>query len=419
VRQNAGVTDEERVTYSSVLHNREFVAILLSQTLSILGDQVTRIALAALVYAKTGSAFAASATFAVSYLTYLVSGPFLGAVSDRYDRRTVMVISDVGRALAVGVLAVADLPLVGVFVLLVGLSALAPAFDSARGATLPDILPGERYARGSALANVFFQSAQIGGFVVGGALLAIADTRTALLLDAGTFLISAGAVLGVLSRRTRPEESERTSLVRETAAGVRAVAHHLELRQLLAYALLGALAVSAPEGLALPLARQAGGGTLEGGLLTASLPAGFVLGSLVLLRLPTDRRVDLLPGLVVASAAPLLATPFVSDVWLLLALWVVSGLGSALQLIASAAYVQAAPEGIRARAYGLASTALIASQGVALVLAGAATSLFDNRHGPSIAIAILAGLAIALVPLAERLGGARMRRPQGIGLPGR
>ena len=417
--QNARVTGGERVTYRSVLANREFAAILFSQTLSILGDQITRIALAALVYQQTGSAFAASATFAVSYLTYLVAGPFLAALSDRHDRRTVMVVSDLGRAGAVAVLALTDLPLIGTFTLLIGLSALAPAFDSARGATLPDILSGEAYPRGSALANVFFQAAQVGGFVAGGALLATVGAHTALLLDAATFLVSAGAVLGCLLERARPAPPEHPSLIRETKEGVQVVWRHPELRQLLAYALLGAVAVSAPESLALPVSKAAGGGTFEAGLLTASLPAGFVLASLFILRLPADKRSEMLPRLVVISALPLMATPFLHNVPAILVLWTLSGLGSALQLVASAAYVQAAPEAIRARAYGLASTSLIAAQGVAQLGAGVTSTLFNDRSGPGIGIAVLAGLSLALLPSVARLDSAKNMQPQGIGADGR
>ncbi|MGB8649984.1 MAG: MFS transporter [Mycobacteriales bacterium] len=407
------MTVGEHATYRSVLANREFAAILFSQALSILGDQLARIALAVLVFRETHSAFAASATFAVAYLTYLVGGPVLSALSDRYTRRTVMVLSDLGRACAVTALATAHLPVVGVFALLVVLSAFAPAFDSARGATLPDILPGEAYVRGNALCNLVFQAAMIGGFVAGGALLATAGTEQVLLLDAGTFLVSAGALLGLIRARDASARPERTNLLRDAAEGVRLVAADLTLRKLLGFALLGAVAVAGPESLAVPVAASLGGGTLAAGLLTASIPAGFVVASFAVLRFPPARRIELLPSLTVISVLPLLATPLAGSVGVTVVLWTVSGFGSSLQLVASAAYVAAAPEHARGRAYGLASTSLMASQGLAQLAAGGVSTAFGAHHGPGISVAVLGGLTLLLLPVVSGRVRIAALQPQG------
>lgn len=392
------------MTYRSVLANREFAALLVSQTLSLLGDQITRIAVAVLVFSKTDSALAAAATFATSYLTYLAVGPILSSVADRYDRRVVMVLSDLARAAVVAVLATAHVPLAALFLLLVALSAVTPAFDSARGATLPDVLPGESYVRGNALANVAFQSAQICGFLTGGALLAATSARQALLIDCASFLVSAGAVLGTLRSRPLPARDEGTSLWRETLEGFRIVAQHPRLRKLLAFALLSAMAVSAPEALAVPVAHSAGGGTVAAGLLTATIPAGFVLASFLILRVDSERRERLLPALVLLSAVPLMATPFTQRVGLVVTLWLIAGMGSALQLVASAAYVQSAPEQARARAYGVASTLLVASQGVAQLLAGGISNFFDRSSGARAAVAILAAATLLPLPWLRRAG---------------
>jgi MFS family permease len=312
----------------------------------------------------------------------------------------------------VALLAVSQLPLLALFALLVALSAMSPAFDSARGAALPDILPGEAYPRGSALANLFFQSAQIGGFLAGGALLAATSARQALLLDAGTFLFSAGVILATLAARPLAERAENSNLLRETVEGFRIVMHHPALRSLLAFALVGAMAVSAPEALAVPVAHAAGGDDFEAGLLTATIPAGFVLSSLVILRLDPVRRMRTLPWLVLLSAVPLLATPFVNRAEAIAVLWLVAGLGSAQQLVASAAYVQAAPNEARARAYGIASTLLVASQGVAQLAAGGLATFFDDTHGAAAGVAILAALTLCALPLLMRYSAGALRVPQ-------
>ena len=73
---------------------------------------------------------------------------------------------------------------------LVGL--LAPPFDAARSSLCADLLTGERYVVGNALLNAVVQAAQLVGFVVGGALVVTLGVEGALLVDAGTFALSAG-----------------------------------------------------------------------------------------------------------------------------------------------------------------------------------------------------------------------------------
>jgi len=368
-----------RVTYREVLGVREFRAILLSQALSTLGDQVTRVAVALLVFQRSGSAFAASATYACSYLTWLVGGTPLSAFADRYPRRTVMVVSDVARAGLVVLLAFPGLPLVVVFALLVLTGFLAPPFDSARSALLPDLLPGDRYVVGNALMNGAFQGGQVAGFLVGGALVAAVSYRGALLVDAATFVVSAAVLLLVVPAGARTERDGRTSLLRETVEGVRAVAGNPRLRWLLAYALLSTAVAIPAEGLAVAVASSLGRGSVAVGALTATIPAGFLLGSVVVLRVEPSRRLRLLPGLALLGSAPLLLTVVLRNPFLIGAVWVLAGAGNALQLVASAEYVSSTPPELRGRAYGVAGTCLMAVQGLVLLVVGAAADELDPR----------------------------------------
>ncbi|MCW2667627.1 MAG: hypothetical protein JWN57_2589, partial [Frankiales bacterium] len=200
--------------YRAVLAVPEFRALFLSQVLSIVGDQVTRIAVALLVYDRSGSSFAAAATYACSYLTWLIGGPVLSALSDRHPRRTVMVVCDLARAALVAVLLVPDLPLPAVFAVLVAVGLLAPPFDSARSATFPDVLPGDAYVVGSGMVNSAIQLGQVAGFLLGGALVAGIGTRGALLVDLSTFLLSALVVrLAVTARPAAQQAADRRSLL--------------------------------------------------------------------------------------------------------------------------------------------------------------------------------------------------------------
>ncbi|MGZ6827086.1 MAG: MFS transporter [Mycobacteriales bacterium] len=380
------------MTYRSVLADREFAAVFVSQGLSTLGDQLARIAIAVVVFQRTGSALAASATYAASYLTYLLGGPPLSALADRHPRVAMMVLCDLLRAPVVLLLCVTGLPLWAYFAVVVAVGALGPPFDSARSAMLPDILDGDRYTKGVALLNLTVHTANVLGFVLGGALVSLVSARGALSLDAATFLLSAGAVLGCV--RHRPLDRERTSdsLFQDTRLGFQLVSRTPELRSLLGWALLGSAAIIAPEGLAVPVAAGLGGGALAAGVLTAAVPAGFLVASVLVLRVDPSARVRLLPRLAVLACVPLLLTPLGSEVWHVALLWSLAGAGGTVNLVASTAYVQACPREYRGRAFGVAITALNVVQGSVLLLAGLLAVPFTSPE--SVALVALATLGL-------------------------
>ena len=397
------MTGGERVTYRSVLANREFAAILFSQALSTAGDQLARIAVAVLVFDRTDSGLLASATYAVSYLTYLVGGPFLSALSDRYPRLTVMVACDLLRVPFVLVMCVHAPPLWLLFSCLVLLGLLAPPFDSARSAVQPEILPGDAYVAGNAIMNIVLQVGQVVGFVLGGALVALVSVRGALALDAATFLVSAGVLLvWVLHRPAAQPSDERSTLLQDTLTGIRFVRADPALRRYLGLSVVGSAALITPEGLAVPTAHELGGGAFAAGILTATIPAGFVVSGLLILTASPQRRLQLLFPLGLLAISPLVLSPLMPNLAAMTALWTLAGLGACMNLIASAAYVQSCPSAYRSRAYGVAATGLFSAQGVALLASGALADLTS----PAAAVAIFSGAMLVVLLATPSLRGA-------------
>lgn len=384
--------------YRAVLRHREFRALLVADGLSTVGDQVARIAVALVVLERSGSAFAASATYACSYLTWLLGGPFLTALADRYPRRRVMVVCDLLRMALIASLAVPGTPLWALFAVLVLVGLLAPPFEAARSSLLADVLPGDRYVVGNAITNAVSQAGQLLGFVGGGALVVALGAEGALLADAATFAVSAALLLGRVSERyhlAQDAGASGTTRWREALAGFVLLRRTPRLWVLLCWGLLSATAVIAAEGLAVAIAQEDGRGPFVAGLLTAAVPAGFLLGSWLVLRLPVERREPLFPVLVVGSCLPLVLTAVIEDALVLCVVWVVAGIGNALQLVANSAFVQAVPVHLRGRAYGVAGTLLMAVQGVVLLAAGALAEL----TGPRVPVAVMAAATLLLVPL--------------------
>lgn len=384
----------DRATYRSVLGHPEFRAVFLSDVVSLVGDQIARIAVAILVLDRTGSALAASATYAASYLAWLVGGPVLSTVADLLPRRRTMVAADLVRAGLVAVLLLPGLPVPVVFALLVAIALLSPPFEAARSALLADVLEGDRYVAGNGLINTAGQLAQVAGFVVGGALVALVGIHGALVIDAISFALS--ALLLVTAVQERPltgTDGPREPFLAALAGGIRLVASDRRLAALLGWAALVSAVTIAPEGLAVVVARDRGGGSLAVGILTAAVPAGFVLGSWLVLRLTPARRRALFPWLAVLSSVPLILTPIAGGVVAVAALWFLAGIGTAVNTVANPLFIQAVPARLRGRAFGVAASVIMAVQGIVLLMSGA----IAERLTPSAAVSLVAATGLAVI----------------------
>src|SRR3954471_13974908 len=174
----------------SPFRSREFRALWLARSLSLLGDQLARVAIAVLVYERTDSAALTALAYALTFLPYLV-GPLFAGVADRRPRRSVLIALDLARAGVVAIMALPGMPLPVMGVLLVLVTMVSPCYDAARSAMLPELVPAEIYPTGLAIFTITTEAAQVLGFAVGGLLVAAVGARRALALDAMTFLVAA------------------------------------------------------------------------------------------------------------------------------------------------------------------------------------------------------------------------------------
>jgi MFS family permease len=409
--EQASATSSGRTTWRSLFAVAEFRALWVAQAVSLLGDQLARVAIAWLVFRDTGSALLTAVVYAVTYLPWVIGGPLLGGLADRFPRRTVMVTCALLSAALVALLAVPGLPLpvlVGMLFLVV---LLESPFLSARAALLVDVLPDDRYVLASGVGNVTSQAAQVLGFAGGGALVAAIGPRPALLLNAATFAFS--ALLVRVGTRLRPApgvaaegDGEVAGWLSQLRVGVRTVFGDPALRRLVLLAWLATFTV-VPEGLAAPVADLLGGGAHTLGLLLAAEPAGAVVGALLVTRLvPPDRRLRLLVPLAVLTCAPVLAYAALPPLPVILAVLVVSGMGSSYQLVANATFMQLVPGASRGQAFSLAAAGLVAGQGLGLAVAGALTEVLS----PERVVALSALLGLVLVFPLRRAGRATVAR---------
>src|SRR5260370_11497051 len=159
-------------SYRDVFAVREFRTLWSAQVISYLGDKIAQVAIAVLVYSRTGSAWLTALAYALTYLPPILGGPLLAGLTDAFPRRQVMITLDLVRGGLVELMAVPRVPLAGTCALLCGTVLLGPPFSAARSAMLPQILPRDRLALGSAVGNMTFQTSQVAGFLAAGGLVA-------------------------------------------------------------------------------------------------------------------------------------------------------------------------------------------------------------------------------------------------------
>jgi predicted MFS family arabinose efflux permease len=389
-----------KVTFRDVFAVREFRALWLSYVLSIGGDRLALIALTLLVYDRTRSPLLAAVAYAAGTVPYLLGSLFLASLADRLPRRAVMVTCDVARAALVAVMLIPRTPLDVLIALLYAVTAIQPPFDAARSAILRDVLPNDRYVVGAATMQITLRVMVVGGAALGGLMVALVGARWALGVDCGTFVASAALVrFGLRVRPGAATATARQHALGNLVGGIRIVFGDKALRTLL---LLGWLAASyeIPEGLAAPYAARLGGGPVAAGLLIAFSQIGAVAcAPFYTSKIGPRTRLRWMGPMAVCACGILVLTAFRPGLAASMAIFALSGSFAIYQIAANTAFVERVPNEHRAQAFGLANAGIVAGQGVAFALAGAAAEVVP----PSTVMAIGGGLgALAACGLALR-----------------
>ena len=225
--------------------------LALGRLISLMGGSAAYIALIAALYEGTGSAAWVSAALFAGVIGSVIGAPAAGYVGDRYDRRRVLISTDLASAAVAGAMAlVIDEPaaLVGLF----GLLALVTSpFAPASAAAIPNLVGAEAAARANAIVAATTSAGYLLGPLAGGLLLGVGVSASELFaVDAATFVVSAAFVFSI--RRSfgtgRGTESHPGVL-----AGVRLIARERMLRLLVAASMTSLLGIGIVNVAAYPL----------------------------------------------------------------------------------------------------------------------------------------------------------------------
>lgn len=304
------------------------------QTVSMFGDEITAVALPTIaLLTLNASPFQYGLLSASTYLPYPVLGLLAGAWVDRVRRRTVLLLADLVRGVAIasipvavitGTLTVPHLVLVG---LVVGTASVF--FNSAYQAFLPHVVATETLTKANARLSTSETASQVAGPSLAGLLISAIGVGGAMIMDAASFLVS---VLSLLMIR-RPEiapERRRSSLIPDVRQGLRLVTRD---RLLLGLTLTSAVS-NLGRGMALQLVLLFAYSGLNlspavAGVMLAAGNVGPFLGSLASRRF--TERFGLGPALLIGSVMkglPWLLVPlalFGGAIPIIVAIMVVSG----------------------------------------------------------------------------------------------
>ena len=179
-------------TYGQLIReNRDFRKLWIAAVISMLGEWFNTIALFFLILEYTGSEFLLGMLFTVRMAGFAMLQPFIGLLADRYNRKMLMVVSNLLQAVfALCFLLVNDSSDI---VWMIGLSGLMMVlhgvYMTAERAALPNVVAEEDLATANALDAASWSTALCMGAMLGGVVVSIWGTNAAFIIDSVTFLV--------------------------------------------------------------------------------------------------------------------------------------------------------------------------------------------------------------------------------------
>jgi MFS family permease len=207
--------------------NPAFVKLWVGQSVSLVGSQVTRVALpltAILIFHANATQM--SFLTALQYIPFLVFGLSVGVWVDRWRRRYVLLYADLGRCLLllsipllawIGRLSLAQLYITGFFV-----GVLTVFFDVAYQAFLPSLVRNDQLVAGNSALTLNDSLARIIGTSIGGAIVQLLTAPVAMVVDSLSFLVSSLSIAWIRVREpVQADAKSRAGMISELSEGFR------------------------------------------------------------------------------------------------------------------------------------------------------------------------------------------------------
>jgi MFS family permease len=373
--------------YVRALRHRNYRLFFGGQTLSLIGTWVTRVATSWLVYRLTGSELLLGVVAFASQIPLLVLAPFGGVLGDRWDRRRILVITQILSALqslTLAALAFSGRITVTHIIVLQAIQGLINAFDTpARQAFVVEMVESaDDLPNAIALNSSMFNATRIIGPTIAGILIAAVGEAWCFLLDGVSYI---AVILSLLAMRfvVRERPHRQTHMIDELRAGLRYVTRFAPVTALLLQVTLISV-LGMPYTVLMPViaAKVLHGGPHTLGILMTATGAGALLGTIYLASRHTV--VGLGKVIVVATtmlSAGLIAFSFSPTLLLSCAVLPLVGAGMMMQAAGANTILQTiVDEKLRGRVMAFYTMAVLGTQPVGSLLAGALADRIGAQH---------------------------------------
>jgi MFS family permease len=385
----------------SSLHSRNYRLYFLGQGVSLIGTWMGNVALSWLVYRLTGSVFLLGLVGFTSQIPMLILSPISGVLTDRYNRRKIMLLAQIFfliHSLTMAMLVLFNLVEVWHIITLSIVFGIISAFDApARHSLVIDLIEKpEQLGNAIALNSAIFNAARLVGPAIAGITIAVVGEGICFLLNAASFL----AVIFALLKIRIPAKQlviKTTNLKESFKEGLKYTFQSVPIRTLLLILAIMSL-VGFPFLVLLPAYAKEilHGGADTLGFLMSALGAGALIGALYM----AGRKSVLGLGRIISAYTVLMglaiaAASFSTHMILSLVLFFIGGLSMILSIASINTMIQTiADEDKRGRVMSFYSVALMGTMPMGNLLAGSVASGIGIPHTLLIggSITVISGL---------------------------
>jgi MFS family permease len=347
----------------------------------------------------------------VARLLPTLASPFVGVLADRLDRRAVLVAGDLVRAILVfGLIFVRDLPAIYALVFLLG--AAQTVFNPTVRAAFPNVVGGGDLTRANALISGTFSFSVMAGPALGGVLVASVGVEVAFLLDALTFLVSAG-LISTIPLPAAERDGEGEGFFGDLRAGLGYLAGARVPLAIVAGAFLATLTANATIPAEAFLAKNTfGAGDVGYGLIASLWGGGMILGSAMTVVLGGRMDLTLLYFVSIFATAVAFVGVGLSPTFVLaLGAIAVAGVANGVDNVATDTVLQKrVPDAFMGRVFSARFMTFSAGEALAYPLGGLIVDASGPRHtyllaGAATAAAGLLVVLLVVIPYGSKHSG--------------
>ena len=356
------------------------------QVVSLLGDWFNSIAAAILIAELTGSGLAVGFLFTIRMLAPFVIAPMAGICADRYNRKHLLIITDIVRAFIVfGFLFVQDASHVWLlYTLTAFLSAVSGFFSPARSAILPDVTSARELGTANTLGTTTWSVMLALGAAIGGIITGLLGSQTAFVIDGFTFFVSAAFLLQI--KLPGPPSAARGGPAQAKFTALRYMLRHPDILFIAMHkAAISLLLSTGVQVVMVDIARNyftiGVGGALSLGMMYCMNGVGSGVGPILARRRTGDRdkplRISISLGYVIAAVGIAIIAPLFNFQTVLFGGFVRSVGGGIVWVFSTQLLLQNAPNEIRGRIFGTEFALFTLMGGASSIIVGI---LLDQFH---------------------------------------